>query len=541
MSRVEWRIKRQPDGVTDDDLYDIDPSVRNVKRNADHATILLQDPDEDKDADYPRGQRVDLEVSTDGGSTFSRVWAGWVQDKGPSSTKGAGLFELNVLGYDHYLTTRGVYKDYSSTSILNIVKDIVQNFTPIRWNADNVDLVNPDTTLTRSFKGETPEDAIQFVLQESANEDFGVNNDFEFEASPRETREAPGKITNSDWIDYDLPEEGRASVNRVELFYGESGNRSRVVVEDRGAQQQLKDDLDAASRVVRAAEPVHPEISDEAVAESKARQILSGRSPLQTGKVWTTDRYDWEPGDVFPLTIKPADVDGDFRVAQIEHYLLDDLTLLIVAENSPDVESLLVALSDEIQRISRRDADPDATFTQFLDLDVGINVDLDVRLRKRTAQDDLFAFGEHYRGFGEPDLGGKFGARFGAWELLQTELATVTSQSGTTSSVSGFIAILGLNATSTSGTASTVTGLVFRTTSATSQSGTTSTASMMAIRFATATSQSASTSSATGFAVKFTSATSTSGTTSTVTGTAAGMPVVDGFESGDLTDYSGDV
>jgi hypothetical protein len=179
---------------------------------------------------------------------------------------------------------------------------------------------------------------------------------------------------DGDWYDYDLPDQGMNAVNRVRVFYGEAGSRSSVIVEDRVSQRDLKDGLNTPRRVVFSHDVTYPEISNEDAAAAKGREILSDRTPTLTGTVNTFDRFEVSAGDVIALEIPEKGINDDFRVAEITYRDVLD-TKVKVAENVGDVRDLLVGMSDEIDRISARDADPDATFTQFLDFTLGVTLE----------------------------------------------------------------------------------------------------------------------------------------------------------------------
>lgn len=413
MSQTVWRVKRQPTAAVDTDVYDVTPLKDTVNNYADAATIKLDDDTGNKKADYPRGQRVEVEYSTDGGTSFTRRWAGFVQDVSDAQEGGADIVELAVVGYDHLLRRRPVYENYSSQSISTILNDLVTQYTAVDWVAGNVDIVN-DKTISFDFQGEKVDKALQLLASESGNEDYGVNNDFEFYFTKQETDRSPVDILDTDRLDYDLPEKGKRAVNRVRVFYGQSGSESSVIVEDREAQKALKDQLGASRRVVISEEETYPEIGSESAAYAKAQDILTEKSQILTGTVTTFGRYGMDAGDVFRLQISEKNIDTEFRVAQIEYHWLKDKTVVTVAENTGDVEDMLVNLADDVQRVSARDADPDATFTRFLALESGATVDVSGTVEQQVAASDAFqaGFGRSTAGFQNADtLGFRIASR----------------------------------------------------------------------------------------------------------------------------------
>lgn len=402
--QVQWRAVRQPSGDVDTDLFDVAPVTLTANRFARSAALVFDDVDGAKSDAYPRGQRVELEVSTDGGSSWTRRSAGFVQDK-TDAAQGATT-DVELVGYDHLLRRREVYKTYTDATISTILEDLITSFTAVQWVAGNVDVGN-DTTITREFKGERVDEAIQELASRSADERFGVTDDFEFFFRQQDTSRAPS-IVDGDWLDYDLPEDGKRAVNRVRLFYGQSGSESSVIVEDREAQRDLKDQLAASRRVVISTEATYPEIGNEDAARDKAKQLLGQRSERLTGTVTTFGHFDTSPGDVLRLQINEKNVDTDFAVAQIEHYWSRDETKLTLAENRGDVGDLLVGLSDEVGRVSARAADPDAGFTRFLEFTSGVTVAVDATVRRDELAADQFlaGFGRSTPGFERADRPG---------------------------------------------------------------------------------------------------------------------------------------
>lgn len=400
MSQTVWRVKRQPSATVDTDVYDITPLKDTVNNYADAATIKLDDDTGTKKADYPRGQRVDVEFSTDGGTTFTRRWSGWVQDASDAQEGGADIVELSAVGYDHLLRRRAVYESYSNKAISTILKDLVTSYTAVDWVASNINIVN-DKTISFDFQGEKVDKAIQLLASESGNEDYGVNNNFAFYFTKQEADRSPVDILDIDRLNYDIPEKGKRAVNRVRVFYGQSGNESSVIVEDREAQKALKDQLGASRRVVISKEETYPEIGSESAAHAKAQDILTEKSQIVTGTVTTFGRYQMEAGDVFRLQISEKNIDTEFRVAQIEYYWSKDKTVVTVAENTGNVEDMLVNLADDVQRVSARDADPNATFTRFLALESGATVDVSGTVEQQVAASDAFVggFGRSTPGF----------------------------------------------------------------------------------------------------------------------------------------------
>lgn len=390
MSLVEWRAVRQASGTVDSDLYAIEPLRLAFNRWASSVTALFDDTDGTKIDDYPRGQRVEFDYSTDGGSSWTTRTAGIVQNRTQKTDGGIPHLQVDLVSYDHLLRRREVFKTYTSASISTILEDLITNFTSITWNAVNVTIQN-DATITREFKGTRVDEAISELAATSANEEFGVNLSLEFFFEQQNTTAAPA-LTDGEIADHDLPTKGKQAVNQFRLFYGASGSESSVLVEDREAQRELKQQLGAPRRVVISDYDTMPEISTEDRAKAVATQRLDDRSELQTGTVKAFRRLDTDPGDVISLTISDAGIDGeDYRVAQVDHQW--NTTELTIAENAPNIDDLLVGLSDSLSNVRARDADPSASFTRFLSLESGVEASVSATVIQRTHAAGAFTAG----------------------------------------------------------------------------------------------------------------------------------------------------
>lgn len=372
-------------GVTDTDL--IATTVTDAfSRFASSATITFIDPNGTKNNTWNYGLPINIDVSEDGGRNFSTLFAGMVGDANRTTRTGSPKLEVEAVENSHFLRRNQPDKTYTTTTITNILKDLVETFTPVTWNASNVDVVN-DSSITREFKGERVDEAIAYLSSESANEEWGVNDSFEF-FFREQTVDRAEPITDADVIDYDLPEEGKRAINQFTLYYDSGGSEKAIVVKDREEQQRLEDELGTDRPVVIAGSDTRPEITSEDRAETVARQQLKRKSVVQTGTVTVPlGRFNTNSGDVLSLTISDAGISGvDFRVAQVEWRWGEGIAVFSVAENSAsNIESLLVGLSDNVQNDRFRDADTTVTPTEFLDLSGGVELTVTTSLTTKTA------------------------------------------------------------------------------------------------------------------------------------------------------------
>lgn len=403
---TQFRARNPADGTIDTDLIDVKPLRETFDRFGSGATLAFLDTDGTKLDTYPYGQRVEVQYTTDGGANWDTRLAGATLTPERTTRGGIPAVEVTLVGYNHFLTREPIVKDYSSTVVSSILKDIIETFTPITWVAANVAVQNDDS-VNLNLRGETPDQAIDQLASRSANEEWGVNDDFEFVFRQRDTTRA-AEVTDSDVIDYDLPTEGERAINQFTLYYGSNGSNA-VTVSDREAQKDLQAKLDAPRNVVISESDHKPEITDETTAEEFARSRLGNQSQIQTGTVtqplgW----FDTSAGDVFALTIGDAGISSeDFRVAQIDYNWQEGTVERTIAENTgDDVEELLIALSDQVANERLQNADTAATFTEYLDIQSGVEASLSTSLTTKDPTADAFIVGQSDVGDGTNDTVG---------------------------------------------------------------------------------------------------------------------------------------
>lgn len=392
---LEYRAVRVAAAVNDTDLVDV-TATEALNRYASNAELWFADPDGDKATEYVYGNRVEIEYSTDGGSTWTRRFAGWVADTEPTTRDGSGQFKVDLLGYDFFLRREAVYESYSSQTLEAVLQNLIEEHSPVNWVGGNVSLErNP--TITRRFQGERVDECIKWVLSQSADEDFGVNYDFEFFVEERGGRQSPVDIPATAWVDYDIPDRAKHAINEVRLYWGEpSASQGLAIVEDRASQNALAGSLSAPRRVVISQDKTYTDIESEAEAEAKARQILKELSPIQTGTVDTFGRLTMEAGDSFQLTIPEKGIGDNFRAGYITYQWQSGITKVGVAENRGDVTDLLVSMTNDISRIEARDADEAANPKRFVDLRGDLEVTADVTVEVAYSSDTALAPGFAY-------------------------------------------------------------------------------------------------------------------------------------------------
>lgn len=377
---AEWRVVR--DGNTiEPDLYDAEV-VDTANPFGNYAIAYIDDVDGEKFDDYTRGTRVDFQVEEFGVSTVGygesygtsygtgteTRFTGFVVEARELDREGRDSLEVECYSFDQFLRRTTVTNDQTGNTISQALEDIITTDTPVDWVAGNVDVAD-NQTLTRSYRGERVENVLHSLVSTSGNEEFGVNSALEFFFRPLESSHAPRDIDNTQWLDYDLPEEGKAAVNEVTVFY-DGGDKS-VTVDDGSDKLELQDNLGTRTPVSLSEEVTREDITNIDDARAVGEQILNGRESTLTGTVTTYGLLDANPGDVISIQIDPRGIDGDFRIAEIEYRWSSDEAILTIIEKRGDQDDLLVGLSESVKRVEMRQANRDAVGNRITSTAVG--------------------------------------------------------------------------------------------------------------------------------------------------------------------------
>jgi hypothetical protein len=400
---TEWRVERNNTEFVDN-LFDVEVTDA-LNRFGRHAIAYIDDSAGEKFDKFPRGTRVDFEYSTDGGSTFQNRFSGYVVETTEANRSGADALEVEAYSFDHFLRRNTNERDLSGKTISTALQELIQDFTPVTYDASLVTVEN-DETLNRGFRGDKVDTIIDTLSSKSTNEEFGVNDAIEFFFRPRETEKAPRSIDNTQWLDYDLPEKGKEAVNEVKVFYND-GNDA-VIVDDGNDKQELENTLNTPKPVTLESELQFNDITTQEAAKEKAEQVLNERATTLTGTVTTFDLFDASPGDVIDVEIVERGLDSEFRIAAIEYRWGPDETILTIRENKGGQTDKLVRLVDRLDRVELRTADRDAVATRFLEpgtTEIDFEVTVDVVIRRSSNARFQPGFGRDTIGFGREDLG----------------------------------------------------------------------------------------------------------------------------------------
>ena len=397
-----WRLYDPAAGTYEEAM--IDCTVQDAySRFARKATVTLSDPDGTLAAAYPRKTPLQLYAAETETVTPALRFGGYVDD----IKTDAGTTVLELLSFDFWLRARKVYRECSG-AISAVLQDLITAYTPLTWDAALVSVQN-DQEITRTWKG----DALDAVLAElssmSAGEEWGATDDGKFYFRPQATRRSPRDFVEGEWSSADFEEDSRAEVNKVTIYYGETSTGA-VSLQDRVSQKLLQDRFGSPRPVVIEAVKSYPEIATEDAARAKAAQILADRSVIRTGTLETWGALAVRPGDVCRVVVEDQQVDGDYRVAQIEYTWRDETTVVTLAENSDGVVDVLVELSDEVSRIDARAADTDASILEVIQIDEPITIEVEIAVYTREVPEDAFLLGSARAGLG---AAGKLGDQRG--------------------------------------------------------------------------------------------------------------------------------
>lgn len=398
-----WRLYDPAAGTYEEAM--IDCTVQDAySRFARKATVTLSDPDGTLAAAYPRKTPLQLYAAETEIATPALRFGGYVDDVKTD----AGTTVLELLSYDFWLRARKVYSVVTSESVSAVLQSLIEYYTPLEWDAALVSVTN-DQTITRTWKG----DALDAVLAElssmSAGEEWGATDDGKFYFRPQATSHSPRDFVEGEWSSADFEEDSRAEVNKVTIYYGETSTGA-VSLQDRVSQKLLQERFGSPRPVVIEAVKSYPEIATEDAARAKAAQILADRQVIRTGTLETWGALAVRPGDVCRVVVEDQQVDGDYRVAQIEYSWSEERTMVTLAENSDGVVDVLVELSDEVSRIDARAADTDASVLEVIQIDEPITIEVEIAVYTREVPEDAFLLGANRAGLG---AAGKLGDQRG--------------------------------------------------------------------------------------------------------------------------------
>ena len=370
-------------------------------RFARKATVEIIDPDGAIAADTPRDTSILLYAAPSPRSPLQLRFGGFVVDVRTNEN----VTTLDLLSYDFWLKRRVVYKTYSGIGLRDIAHDLVTTLTPLVWDPAQVDLTN-DIVISQVWKGEALDSVLAQIAAMSKSEEWGADDEGRFFFREQDVRTSPRHFTEGWYTDARFEEDGRMEVNRVVIYYGQPPNTGAVAVQDRAAQLALQNRYGAPRPVVIEVARTYPEITTEEDARNRAAAILANRTVIRTGEIETWGAVRVRPGDVCAVRVPDQRIDGSYRVAQIEYAYPEDQAVVKLAENNEGVVDVLVELSDEVSRIDARDADPDATLLEVVNLLEEVEIETELAVYVIHVAAGVFLFGEPCGNLGDPHVGG---------------------------------------------------------------------------------------------------------------------------------------
>jgi hypothetical protein len=364
------------------------------------AEVAVYDPDSALEAAYPLDTPVELWVSEDGAPLELR-FGGFIS----KVSTDADTTTWKLLAHDFWLRRRTVFKTYTEQTLLQILEDLVTTLTPLTWDPALV-AVTYDKTLSQTWKGDSLDVVLGELSATSDGEEFGADDQMRFFFRPRRSSRSPRDFVEGEYLDAEFEDDAQAEVNKATIYWGQSGATGAVSVQDRASQLRLQQQFEAPRPVVVEVVKTHPEIGSEAEARQKAAAILADRQTIRTGTVTTWGGARIRPGDVCAVRVPEQQIDGTYRIAQVEYDWDSGETVVKLAENSEGVVDVLAQLSDEVSRIDARAADGDAPLLEIVDLTEEIVVDVELTVWTWMTPGDMFVFGAARGGLGDPIVGG---------------------------------------------------------------------------------------------------------------------------------------
>jgi len=352
---VEWTLTRD-ETEPEDNLYDVQ-YVDSANTFGDYLIAKIDDINGTKFDQYPRGTRVDASVTPTDSTTSIDKFSGYVVERREVDQGGADALEIEAYTFDQFLRNNTVSTDLSGQTIDTALQTIVENDTPVSFNASKI-TVGDNQELTRSFRGVKVEEALIDLAFKSESEDFGVDDTLDFFFRPEETEHIDRGVDDTNWFNYDIPERGKEAINEVEVWY-DNGEES-VIVDDGGDKLDLQDSLGLAGAGTQRAEITREKITDLGDAEDEGRKYLQFRNATLTGEITTFGLYTAEPGDTIDVSISTRGIDTEFRIAEVDYRWADDETILTIVEKRGDNDDILLRLTDAVSRVEMREANRDA-------------------------------------------------------------------------------------------------------------------------------------------------------------------------------------
>ncbi|RLG72446.1 MAG: hypothetical protein DRO11_02175, partial [Methanobacteriota archaeon] len=183
LGRTTWRLIKA--ATSEEEDFNDAVVIKAFNRFANQAKAIILDPDGDKKLTYTKGYLVEVQAHPEGTSPWYTLIGGFVVD----TIQRDNELEISILSHDFWLRKRAVFKSYTNEYISDILENLIDDLTPLVWDAGLVTVLN-DIQITRTWKGETLDVVIGELANMSGEEEFGAQSDLKFYFNERDTVEA---------------------------------------------------------------------------------------------------------------------------------------------------------------------------------------------------------------------------------------------------------------------------------------------------------------------------------------------------------------
>lgn len=415
---VSWSIYRwvDPAWVVDDDLSELFliDSINRFSRSA--TAHIIPDPGRDIIADYPAYTKIRIYYDDGAGDVLRMV--GFVSSTVLTNT---GL-NIEVLAGDYWLRIRNISVAYTTTLKSLILEDLIETFSPLEWDGANISIAN-NIAITREWRGVKLDAAIQEIASLSANESFGVDDDFKFFFKIQDLVKAPVNFSDDNILEITRENSDNRAIDKVTVYYEPISGTAAVAVQNRERSLANQNAVGTVRPIVRTAEYDHPEIDDEDVARQKALSYLNAGAPLDLIEIITAGFPDLYPGQVAPVTsIDLNIIEKEFVISEVSFNWMTGRTVVKLIENQDGIVDVLNLLKTEKTRVDLKGmaASIVPTETAVIVQPVSVKV-TSVKGYLPDVLPDYFRLGEFGPGIGGENTGGKIGNAFIGWDLIVDE------------------------------------------------------------------------------------------------------------------------
>lgn len=373
----EWRALLDSNTSNEEpNLVDVEVG-ENLNPFGDYAMLAVDDHDGSRYDEYRRGRRVDVQAKADDSSSWSTELPGFVVDRRQMDEGGGTTIEIELYSLDHLLRRSDVSAPLDGQSMLSALQQLIEDDTPVAWNASNVDIVSSQE-VTRGFTYQRVDDVLEEFAIMSGNEEWGVNQSGEFYFRPRESKRVSRGIDETQFFDYDIAEQSQEETNVIRSYYG-SGDRL-VTVSDDKSRQNLQNELGTTGPVDFVESSMNQDVDNLSDARVEGNEQLEDKSDVSEWEVVTYGLLGASPGDTIDVTVPEAGLDGEYLIAQIVYVWGMDESRFTLVDLSGNDDDFQKRIADTVKRVEMRPAvtDPDELESDVRVIETDVDGELDV-------------------------------------------------------------------------------------------------------------------------------------------------------------------